>query len=85
MTRKEANEMAERDLEKLIEEIRWGIMEALQSKLDGLRSEGEAKELLFIRAAKEALKCELRVARLGSLLETGYRTYVQFLRSKETY
>ena len=82
MTRKEANEMAERDLEKLIEEIRWGIMEVLQNKLDNLRSEGKEKEILFIRATKEALKCELRIARMASILDTGYRTYVQFLRSQ---
>ena len=82
MTRKEANEMVERDLEKLIEEIRWGIMEVLQNKLDSLRSEGKAKELLFVRATKEALKCELRVARLASIFDTGYGTYIHYLRSQ---
>ena len=82
MTRKEANEMAERDLEKLIEEIRWGIMEVLQKKLDSLRSNGKAKELLFVRATKEALKGELRVARLASMFDTGYGTYIRYLRSQ---
>jgi len=69
-------------LRQLTDEIRWDIQKVLKDKFDRLQSDGEAKELLFVRATRDALKAELRIARLCSFFSTGYGAYVNFLASK---
>lgn len=82
MRKSKAKRRAERELRQLTDEIRWDIQKVLKDKHDKLLSDGEAKELLFVRATRDALKGELRVARLASFLGTGYGAYVDFLASK---